>query len=495
MKNNIAVGLDIGTTKIVALVGRKNENGKIEILGYGQAKSLGVHRGVVNNITQTINSIREAVDKAEQSSGVKINEVTVGIAGQHIRSLQHSDYITRENSEEVIDEKDLKKLTQQVHKLVMLPGEEIIHVLPQDFKVDNEDGICEPMGMYGSRLEANFHVVVGQISSIRNIAHCVRKAGLTLAAMALEPLASSSAALSMEEKEAGVALIDIGGGTTDIAVFKDDIIKHTSVIPFGGNVISDDVKTGCSIIGKQAELLKQRFGSAWPLENKESEIVSIPGLKGREAKEISLKRLSQIIHARVQEILEHVYLELKNYGCEDHNKKLIAGIVLTGGGSKLKHIQQLTAYVTGMDVRIGYSNEHIVGAKAEEISGPEYATSVGLLMRGLEELEDDINNEIYEAPIRESINDAIADTPIVNTATSVEAAINVIAKEEVLTETIQQTIEKPKAVETKPTQEYDEFLDGMVGDLEEKRQTREPKKKNFFSKWTDKFIQMINETE
>ncbi|QTV06232.1 cell division protein FtsA [Faecalibacter bovis] len=497
MNNNIAVGLDIGTTKIVALVGRKNENGKIEILGFGQAKSLGVHRGVVNNITQTINSIREAVDKAEQSSGIKITEVTVGIAGQHIRSLQHSDYITRENSEEVINDVDIKKLTQQVHKLVMLPGEEIIHVLPQDFKVDNEDGIAEPIGMYGSRLEANFHVVVGQVSSIRNIAHCVKNAGLKLASMSLEPLASASAALSMEEKEAGVALVDIGGGTTDIAVFKDDIIRHTSVIPFGGNVISEDIKTGCSIIGKQAELLKQRFGSAWPNFNKETEIVSIPGLKGRDAKEISLKRLSQIIHARVQEILEQVYLELRNYGSEDYNKKLIAGIVLTGGGSKLKHIQQLTAYVTGMDVRIGYSNEHIVGSKAEEISGPEYATSVGLLMKGLDELDYSLHNEIYHAPIKENLKEVVDNVVALqslSTAEAVEVAITEIAKEDtVVTPKDATTIEDtPKYVA--PKQEIDDVMGGVVGEVEETK-PKEPKKQTFFSKWTDKFIQMINETE
>lgn len=495
MNNKIAVGLDIGTTKIVALVGRKNENGKIEILGFGQAKSLGVHRGVVNNITQTINSIREAIEKAEQSSGVKITEVTVGIAGQHIRSLQHSDYITRDNSEEVIDENDLKKLTKQVHKLVMLPGEEIIHVLPQEFKVDNEDGIVEPIGMYGSRLEANFHVVVGQISSIRNIAHCVKKAGLNLASISLEPIASSSAALSMEEKEAGVALIDIGGGTTDIAIFKDNIIKHTSVIPFGGNVISDDIKTGCSIIGKQAELLKQRFGSAWPGENKESEIVSIPGLKGREAKEISLKRLSQIIHARVQEILEQVYLDLKNYGCEDHKKKLIAGIVLTGGGSKLKHIRQLTEYVTGMDVRIGYSNEHIVGSKADEISGPEYATSVGLLMKGLEEADEEFRDGFYE-PLKDTLNKPIIEpTPVVSatkdTGTQIENAI---------TEIVADSSEPIKEVKTEvkvSTSNYDTIIDGTVGEPKDKDTEikRGPKKPNFFSKWTDKFIQMINETE
>ncbi len=462
-KNNIAVGLDIGTTKIVALVGRKNENGKIEILGHGQAESLGVHRGVVNNITQTINSIKEAIQKAEKSSGVKITDVTVGIAGQHIRSLQHSDYITRANSEDVIDENDLRTLTNQVYKLVMLPGEEIIHVLPQDFKVDNEGEIREPIGMYGSRLEANFHVVVGQVSSIRNIARCVKSVGLRLASITLEPIASSSAALSEEEKEAGVALIDIGGGTTDIAIFKDNMIRHTSVIPFGGNVISDDIKVGCSIIGKQAIALKEKFGSAWPGENKESEIVSIPGLKGREAKEISLKRLSQIIHARVQEILEQVYLELKNYGCEDQNKKLIAGIVLTGGGSKLKHIRQLTEYVTGMDVRIGYSNEHIVGAKADEINGPEYATSVGLLMKGLEDSTE--NEGLYIAELEEE------------------------KPTEIITPTLD--VEKPKGNGISPEED---LIGESVGEGTVNPPPKE-QKKSFFSKWTDKFIQMINETE
>lgn len=304
----IAVGLDIGTTKIVAMVGQKNEFDKVEILGIGKSQSLGVHRGVVNNITQTIQSIQQATLEAEAKSGVTISDVVVGIAGQHIRSLQHSDYITRENADEVIDEQDIETLINQVHKLVMLPGEEIIHVLPQEFKVDGQAEIKEPIGMYGGRLEANFHVVVGQVSSIRNIGRCIKSAGLEMGKITLEPIASSDAVLSQEEKEAGVALIDIGGGTTDLAIFKDGIIRHTAVIPFGGNVITEDIKEGCSIIQKQAELLKVKFGSAWPGENKETEIVSIPGLRGREPKEITLKNLSKIIHARVQEIIEHVYL-------------------------------------------------------------------------------------------------------------------------------------------------------------------------------------------
>ena len=386
-ENMISIGLDIGTTKIVAMIGQTNEYNKMKILGVGKSISLGVHRGVVNNITQTIQSIQQAVSEAEELSGIKVDGVTVGIAGQHIRSLQHSDYITRNNSEQVIDETDIEKLINQVHKLVMLPGEEIIHVFPQEFKVDGQAEIKEPIGMYGGRLEANFHVVVGQVSSIRNIGRCIKSAGLDLDGITLEPLASANAVLSNEEKEAGVALIDIGGGTTDLAIFKDGIIRHTAVIPFGGNVITEDIKEGCSIIEKQAELLKVKFGSAWPGENKENEIVSIPGLRGRDPKEISLKNLSKIIHARTVEIIEQVYLEIKNYGHEEQKKKLIAGIVLTGGGSQLKHLKQLVEYVTGMDTRVGYPNEHLAGDTDKNVTSPLYATAVGLVMDGLSKIE------------------------------------------------------------------------------------------------------------
>ncbi|MBL30841.1 MAG: cell division protein FtsA [Flavobacteriaceae bacterium] len=393
-KNNISVGLDIGTTKIVAMVGTKNEFNKLEILGTGKSESLGVHRGVVNNITQTIQSIQSAINDANSSSGYDINEVVVGIAGQHIRSLQHSDYITRTNPQDVINENDIEKLIQQVYKLVMLPGEEIIHVLPQEYKVDGQSEIKEPIGMYGGRLEANFHVVVGQVSSIKNIGRCIKSAGLKMGDITLEPLASADAVLSNEEKEAGVALIDIGGGTTDLAIFKDDIIRHTAVIPFGGNVITEDIKEGCSIIEKQAELLKIKFGSAWPGENKDTEIVSIPGLIGREPKEISLKTLSKIINARVVEIIEQVFLEIKNYGHSDQKNKLIAGIVLTGGGSQLKHLKQLVEYVTGMDTRIGYPGEHLAG-DSNKNTGPIFSTAVGLLMNAIDNKESNLklNNE------------------------------------------------------------------------------------------------------
>ena len=389
-KHNISVGLDIGTTKIVAMIGRKNEYNKVEILGIGKSKSMGVHRGVVNNITQTIQSIQQAVQEAEADASEKIEEVTVGIAGQHIRSLQHSDYITRANSDLVIDEADIERLINQVHKLVMLPGEEIIHVLPQEFKVDGQAEVKEPIGMYGGRVEANFHVVVGQVSSIRNIGRCVKTSGLQLEGITLEPLASANAVLSTEEKEAGVALIDIGGGTTDLAVFKDGIIRHTAVIPFGGNVITEDIKEGCSIIEKQAELLKIKFGSAWPGENKENEIVSIPGLRGRDPKEITLKNLSKIIHARVVEIIEQVYVEIKNYGHEEQKKKLnlidkevsLLDTLLFSKTSKyewLKSGEDLEKVLSLLETKQSekmYLNSVLIKNKAVDLIKPFYAIPV-----------------------------------------------------------------------------------------------------------------------
>jgi len=386
-KENIAVGLDIGTTKIVAIIGRKNEYGKIEILGFGKAKSLGVSRGVVNNITQTIASIKQAITIAEEAAGIKITDVVAGIAGQHIRSIQHTDYIVRNNLEDVIEENDIDSLIDQVRKLTLLAGEEILHILPQEFLIDGTSESKEPIGMAGLRLEAKFHVVVGQASSIRNLGRCIKEAGLNLAELTLEPLASADAVLSNDEKEAGVALIDIGGGTTDLAIFKDGIIRHTAVIPFGGNSITEDIKEGCSIIEKQAEALKIKFGSAWPSNNRENEIVAIPSFRGQDPKEISLKNLSLIINARVLEIIEFVFDEIKAYGYDEQRKKLIAGIVLTGGGAELKDIKFLVEYVTGLDTRIGLPQEHLTEDAPDLIkgsTGPTYATAVGLLMRGLE---------------------------------------------------------------------------------------------------------------
>lgn len=383
METDIVVGLDIGTTKIVAMVGRKNEFGKIEILGYGKAESIGVKRGVVANIDQTVQSISQAVSEAESVSGVDIKYVNVGIAGQHIKSLQHRGIRTRRSLDDEISQSDIDALIEDMYKLVMLPGEEIIHVLPQEYIVDNEQGIKNPIGMSGIRLEANFHIITGQVTAAKNIFKCVNKASLEVTELILEPLASSEAVLSEEEKEAGVVLVDIGGGTTDIAIFQDGIIRHTAVIPFGANIITEDIKEGCTIIKTQAEQLKIKFGSALASENQENEVVVIPGLKGREPKEISIKNLAHIIQARMEEIIEHIYYEIKNSGFE---KKLIAGIVITGGGAQLKHLTQLVEYMTGMDVRIGYPNEHLAKGSVD-VTSPIYATSVGLVIKGLEYYE------------------------------------------------------------------------------------------------------------
>lgn len=387
MSHEIVVGLDIGTTKIACFVGRKTEHGKIEILSMGRSESLGVKRGVVSNIEQTVQSIVAAVSEAQErvEGSLEINVVNVGIAGQHIKSLQHRGILTRKSNEEEISQLDIDALIDDMYKLVMEPGEEIIHVLPQEYIVDGDQGIKNPIGISGVRLEANFHIITGRISAAKNIQKCVDKAGLTVDEMILEPLASSEAVLSDEEKEAGVVLVDIGGGTTDVAIFHEGIIRHTAVIPFGGNVITEDIKEGCTIMKRQAEMLKQKFGSALASESQDNEIVCIPGLRGRDPKEISVKNLASIIQARMEEIIEHVHYEIRNSGYE---KKLIGGIVVTGGGSQLKHVTQLFEYITGMDSRVGYPNEHLApSATVENLTSPIYATGIGLVIKGFQKME------------------------------------------------------------------------------------------------------------
>lgn len=380
--NRIITGLDIGTTKICAIVGRMNEHGKIEVLGLGKADSFGVMRGVVANIDKTVEAIKVAIKEAEVKSGVQITEVYVGIAGQHIKSLQHRDIITRQDAENEISQLDIDRLVENMQKIVLPPGDRIIHVLPQEFIVDGEADIKDPIGMNGVRLEANFHIITGQIAAAKNIFKCVEKAGLRVLDLILEPLASSASVLSEEEKEAGVALVDIGGGTTDIAIFKEGIIRHTAVIPLGGNIITEDIKEGCMIMKNQAEVLKVKFGCALATETAENEIISISGLKGREPKEIKVENLARIIQARMEEIMEHVYQEIRISG---YAKKLIGGIVVTGGGAQLKHIVQLVEYISGLDTRVGYPTEHLTKTKFEEIRHPMYATGVGLILKGYED--------------------------------------------------------------------------------------------------------------
>ncbi|MCO4819323.1 MAG: cell division protein FtsA [Bacteroidetes bacterium] len=396
-ENKIIVGLDIGTTKICTIVGRMGEYGKVDILGLGQVPTNGgVTRGVVSNIDKTVNAIIESSAQASKNSNVAINRVHVGIAGAHINSLQHKGMIIRNDAEIEIAQEDLDKLEQDMHKLSVNPGDKIIHVLPQDFTVDNEPGIVDPIGMAGVKLEGNYHIITGQITAAKNIYKCVEKSGIKVSELTLEPLASAHSVLSDEELEAGVALVDIGGGTTDVAIFHENIIRHTAIIPYGGNIITEDIKEGCNVMKNQAELLKTRFGSALADESTENEIVSIPGLRGREPKEISVKNLSMIINARVSEILELVYYEIKSSGLE---KKLVGGIVITGGGALLKNVTQLAEYITCLDARIGFPNEHLAKGLVEEVKSPIYATAVGLVLKGLRENSEAYNNFMAEEEV------------------------------------------------------------------------------------------------
>lgn len=393
--SKLVVGLDIGTTKIACFVGRKNEHGKIEILSMGTSESLGVNRGVVANIEKTVQSIQAAVKEAQErvDGDLLIRVVNVGIAGQHIKSLQHRGIHTRNNANTEISQRDIDALVDDMYKLVMLPGEQIITVIPQEYIVDNEQGIKDPIGMNGVRLEANFHIIIGNVGATMNINKCVNKAGLEVKDIVLEPIASADAVLSDEEKEAGVVLVDIGGGTTDVAIFHEGIIRHTAVIPFGGNIITEDIKEGCTIMKRQAELLKVKFGCALASESQENEIVCIPGLRGREPKEISVRNLASIVQARLEEIIELVYFEIRNSGYE---KKLIGGIVVTGGGSQMKHITQLFEYITGMDTRIGYPTEHLASnSPIDNLASPMYATGIGLVLKGFEAIE---RNQDYVTP-------------------------------------------------------------------------------------------------
>ena len=389
------VGLDIGTTKISVMIGRKNQFGKLEILGTGRAVSNGVARGIVANIDKTVDSIKEAVEQAKQKSGLEIKDVFVGIAGQHIKSLQHRGEIVRDDIENEIDKADIDKLKSNMFKLITFPGEEVIHVIPQEYTVDGEDGIQDPRGMAGVKLEANFHVITAHVPAVRNIMRCVTKAGLNPKELVLEPFASAVATLDNDELSEGVALVDIGGGTTDVAIFLDNIIRHTAVIPFGGNVITKDIKSGLSILEKQAELLKIKFGSAMYTDDQENVMVSIPGLRGREPKEIAVKNLSEIIGARMKEIIDLVYHEIKVSGYEN---KLMTGIVLTGGGSQVRNLKQLVAFITGKETRIGYPNEHLGSASKDDVISPMYSTGVGLVLKGFEYAED-YNTPLTNEPL------------------------------------------------------------------------------------------------
>ncbi len=385
-KQPIIVGLDIGTTKVAAIAGRKNEFGKLEILAFGRVESAGVSHGVVMNIDQCIRSIEQAIAKClESNPDLDINEVYVGIAGQHIKSLQTRGDRVRTNSDDVISQADIDLLIRDQYKTYIPAGDQIIDIVPQEFNIDSTPNVLEPIGMNGVKIGANFHIITGDKNAIRNIKRCVDKASLTTRDLVLQPLASAAAVMNDEDMEAGVAIVDIGGGTTDMAVFYDGILKHTAVIPYAGVNITNDIRSGLGVLRAQAEAMKVQYGTALAAEANANAYITIPGLRGLPAKEISVKNLAHIIQARTQEILDYVLFHLKQIGLD---KRLYGGIILTGGGAQLKHMIQLTEYTTGLGARIGYPNEHLAGGYAESLMNPMYSTCIGLILRGYHDFEN-----------------------------------------------------------------------------------------------------------
>ena len=379
--------LDIGTTKIAAIAGRKNEFGKLEILGFGRANSNGVQHGMVLNIDQTIKAIQTALENCYASNPtLPISEVYVGIAGHHIKSLQTRGDIVRQNTDEEIKQSEIDQLINDQYKTYIPAGDQIIDVIPQEFTVDNFQNIPDPIGYSGVKVGANFHIITGDKNAIRNINRSVDKAGLKTKDLVLQPLASAAAVMCDHDLEAGVAIVDIGGGTTDLAVFYEGILKHTAVIPFGGENITNDIKTGLGVLKTQAEQMKVQFGSALADEAKSNAFITIPGLRGMAPKEISVKNLAGIIQARMSEIMDFVSYHLKQVGLD--NRMLNGGVILTGGGSQLKHLIQLTEYVTGLNARIGYPNEHLAPGHIEELAKPMYSTCLGLILKGYNDYEN-----------------------------------------------------------------------------------------------------------
>jgi cell division protein FtsA len=377
----IIVGLDIGTTKIVAIAGRKNEFGKLEIIGFGHAKSSGVQHGMVLNINQTISSIQATMEDCHKCNPeLEIKEVYVGIAGHHIKSLKSNGDIVRKSNDDEITQVEIDQLISDQHKIYIPAGDQIIDIIPQEYKVDNHENIPNPIGFSGVRIGANFHIITGDKNAIRNITRSVMKSNLQVTDLVLQPLASAAAVMSDQDLEAGVAIVDIGGGTTDLAIFYEGILKHTAVIPFGGENITMDIKTGLGVLKAQAEAMKVQYGSALPDKAVTNAYIRVPSFRGLPPRDISVSVLAEIIQARMTEILEFVSFHIKQAGLD--NRMLNGGIVLTGGGSQLKHLIQLTEYVTGFNARIGYPNEHLATGYTDELAQPMYSTCIGLILKG-----------------------------------------------------------------------------------------------------------------
>lgn len=415
MENEIIVGLDIGTTKIACFVGIRNENGQVKILGYGKTDSDGVEHGVVRNVELAGRSVKKAVEQAANQANVTIDEVWVGVAGQHIKSRPSHGYITIPADHQLITQEDVDRLEAEQYKTMLEPGEEIVHVFPQRYIVDRVELSRDipPVGVAGKTLEAEFHMVTANVNDLQNIKYAVKSAGLTIKDVVLEPVASSEAVLDDGDREAGVAMVDIGGGTTDIAIFYDGKIRHTSVIPLAGNAITNDIRENCAILRNQAESLKVKFGSCLVQAVSENDVISIPGIRSQQAREVSMRTLASIINIRTKMIMEQVDYEIKLSG---YQKKLIGGVVLTGGGAQLNHIKELCSLVTASETRVGTPNEHLdpTSAGYEELAHPMYATGIGLVLYGMAETEKAKRGlpKEEEEPEKPSVsNDIFADMP------------------------------------------------------------------------------------
>jgi len=375
MKKNILAGLDLGTTKVCAVIAEKSENNKIDILGFGIAPSEGLHKGLVANISKTAEAIKSAVQIAENRAGLQISTVNVGVAGEHITSIRHRNYVTINSEEKEITKADLDRLEADVRTIRIPSDRQILHIIPEEFSVDHQGGIENPLGMSGSRLEATNHVVLASIPAIQNIKKSVERAGLQVQDYILQPIASSSSVLEESEKDLGVALIDIGGGTTDIAIFHNKAIKHTKVIGVAGNQVTNDIRESLGVVTEEAENLKKEYGYATESAIIREMDILIKGVGARGNTKIPISLLTQIISLRMRELFVLIDNEIRSAGFKN---KIKAGIILTGGGSLLKGCTELAEEVFGLPSRIGVPQELGVGL-SNEIESPEFATVAGLI--------------------------------------------------------------------------------------------------------------------
>ncbi len=368
------VGLDIGTTKICVVVGRASE-GKISIVGIGSHPSTGLRKGVVVNMDSTVNSIKKAVEEAELMAGIKIDSCLAGIGGAHIKSFNSNGVVAIKDKEVRPD--DIERAIDAAKAVAIPADRELIHVIPQEFIVDDQDGIKDPVGITGVRLEVKVHIVTGNISSAQNIIKCCRLAGLSVDDVILGQLASSEATLTEEEKEIGAALVDIGGGTSDIAIFSNGSIKYTSVLPFGGNNITNDIAIGLRTPIDDAEKIKKKYGCAFSNMVGANETIEVPSVGGRKSRTLQRKTLADIIEPRVEEVAELIYDEIKKSGQE---KLLASGVIITGGCANLEGMPELAEGIFNLPARRG--SPIGVGGLVDVVNNPSYATGVGLLLYG-----------------------------------------------------------------------------------------------------------------